>query len=139
VADPANAPGVTDDGFTLLSLANNHSLDGGSQALLQTRALMRESGAATAGAGESIAVAREPALAHTSNGTLAVLAYASVFPRGYEARAQVPGLASMRAHTHFTSSGPTTAPALYRLSMTRASRSSTTSAAAEPYGRRDTT
>ncbi|WP_211259872.1 CapA family protein [Streptomyces violens] len=102
VAAPENAVGVTADAFTVVSLANNHSLDGGYQALLDTRRLMRDSGVATAGAGENLAAAREPALLDTRRGRLAVLAYASVFPHGYEARAQVPGLAPMRAHTHFT-------------------------------------
>ncbi|WP_107123040.1 CapA family protein [Streptomyces caeruleatus] len=89
-------------GFDVVSLANNHSLDGGSLALLETRDLMRGAGVATAGAGEDGVAAHEPAVLDTGRGRVAVLAYASVFPRGYEARPGGSGLAPLRATTLYT-------------------------------------
>lgn len=99
IADPAHAPSIAAAGINVVSLANNHSLDGGSLALLKTRKLMRDSGVATAGAGENSAAAHEPAVIDTDRGRVAVLAYAAVFPHGYEARPGAPGLAPVRAST----------------------------------------
>ncbi|WP_158771675.1 CapA family protein [Streptomyces sp. NRRL S-340] len=102
IADPSHARGVAGAGVDVVSLANNHSLDGGTLALLETRALMRGSGVATAGAGENREDAHRPAVLDTRRGRVAVLAYASVFPCGYEARPGVPGLAPLRASTLYT-------------------------------------
>ncbi|MER7845238.1 CapA family protein [Kitasatospora sp. NPDC096077] len=102
IAEPAHATSITDAGINVVSLANNHSLDGGSLALLETRKLMLDSGVATAGAGENSAAAHRPAVIDTGRGRVAVLAYAAVFPRGYEARPGVPGLAPVRASTLYS-------------------------------------
>lgn len=102
VADPDHVPAFSGAGFTVMSLANNHILDGGHSAMLSTRDALQASGVATAGAGENLADARSPALLRRPGGTVAVLAYASVMPHGYEARAGTPGLAPLRAHTLYT-------------------------------------
>jgi hypothetical protein len=47
-------------------------------------------------AGADLGDARRPAFLDTDSGRVAVLAYASVFPHGYEARPGWPGLAPMR-------------------------------------------
>lgn len=101
VADPRFVPHLADAGIDVVSLANNHSVDGGFDALLETRDRVRAAGMATAGAGADVADARTPAVLDTDFGRVAVLAYASVFPHGYEARPGWPGLAPMRAHTHY--------------------------------------
>lgn len=101
VADPKFVPHLAEAGLNVLSLANNHSVDGGFDALLHTREAIRGVGIATAGAGADIVDARQPALVDTPHGRVAVLAYASVFPHGYEARPGWPGLAPMRAYTHY--------------------------------------
>ena len=49
-------------GIDFLSLANNHVGDFGAATLLETRALIRDAGIATAGAGANDAEAREPAI-----------------------------------------------------------------------------
>lgn len=56
---------------------------------------------ATCGAGKDLAEAREPAVVEAGGIKVAFLAYASVFPYGYEARMNVPGLAPMRAYNHY--------------------------------------
>lgn len=85
-------------GFRVMSLANNHMCDAGYAALLDTRERLHRQGVATCGAGENLAAAREPALVESGGVRIAFLAYASVFPMGYEARANVPGIAPLRAY-----------------------------------------
>ncbi|HSR24635.1 MAG TPA: CapA family protein [Candidatus Eisenbacteria bacterium] len=99
VAPAANAAHLAGAGFTVLSLANNHSVDGGYSAMLDTREGLRAHGAQTVGAGATLAEARAPAVVERNGVRVGFLAYASVFPHGYEARAGTPGLAPLRAHT----------------------------------------
>jgi poly-gamma-glutamate synthesis protein (capsule biosynthesis protein) len=101
VADPQFVPHLAQAGIGVVSLANNHSVDGGFDALVETRDRARAAGMATAGAGTDATDARRPAILDTGAGRVAVLAYASVFPHGYEARPGWPGLAPMRAFTHY--------------------------------------
>jgi poly-gamma-glutamate capsule biosynthesis protein CapA/YwtB (metallophosphatase superfamily) len=85
-------------GFNVMSLANNHILDAGYEAMLDTRSRLRAQGVQTCGAGDCSAAAREPAIVEAGGLRVAFLAYASVFPVGYEARSNRPGLAPMRAY-----------------------------------------
>ncbi|GHF41674.1 poly-gamma-glutamate synthesis protein (capsule biosynthesis protein) [Amycolatopsis bartoniae] len=101
-ADPAFASHLAKSGLDVFSLANNHSVDGGFAALLRTREVLEEQGAAVAGAGENQEAARRPAIRETPHGTVAVLAYSAVFPHGYEARPGWPGLAPLRAYSQYT-------------------------------------
>lgn len=102
VAPAANAPALVGAGFDVLSLANNHSVDGGYRALLASRDTLRSLGAHTAGAGTDLGDAHAPAIVERGGVRVGVLAYTSVFPHGYEARAGTPGLAVLRAHTRYT-------------------------------------
>src|SRR5437762_207799 len=61
-ADPANARVLGPAGFTVMSLANNHILDCGHAAMLETRQLMREQGIASAGVGANLDEALAPAI-----------------------------------------------------------------------------
>jgi poly-gamma-glutamate capsule biosynthesis protein CapA/YwtB (metallophosphatase superfamily) len=85
-------------GFNVLSMANNHIVDAGHAAMLQNRARLREQGVQTCGAGENLGDARKPAIIEVHGLRVAFLAYASVFPMGYEARSNVPGLVPLRAY-----------------------------------------
>jgi poly-gamma-glutamate capsule biosynthesis protein CapA/YwtB (metallophosphatase superfamily) len=85
-------------GFNVLSMANNHSVDAGHAAMLENRAQLRAQGVQTCGAGETLADARKPAILEKGGIRVAFLAYASVFPMGYEARSNVPGLVPLRAY-----------------------------------------
>lgn len=85
-------------GFNILSMANNHIVDAGHAAMLENRARLRAQGVSTCGAGLNLQDARTPAILERNGVRIAVLAYASVFPMGYEARSNVPGLAPMRAY-----------------------------------------
>lgn len=85
-------------GFNVLSMANNHIVDAGHAAMLENRASLRKQGVKTAGCGENLAAAREPAILEVGGKRVAVLCWASVFPMGYEARSNMPGLAPLRAY-----------------------------------------
>ena len=93
-------------GIDVVSMANNHIVDAGHAAMLDTRARLRAQGIATCGAGENLADARRPSILERNGCTVGILAYASVFPHGYEARSNVPGLAPLRAYNHFHETFP---------------------------------
>lgn len=88
-------------GFSVMSMANNHIVDAGHKAMLDTRARLRAQGVATCGAGENLNDARQPAVVEVCGLKIGFLAYACVFPSGYQARSNVPGLAPLRAHNHY--------------------------------------
>jgi poly-gamma-glutamate capsule biosynthesis protein CapA/YwtB (metallophosphatase superfamily) len=96
-----NLSAYADAGFNVMSLANNHIVDAGHAAMLETRARLRARGVATCGAGENLAEARRPAILEREGLKVGFLAYASIFPHGYEARSTVPGLVPLRAYNHF--------------------------------------
>lgn len=101
VSGTHNAVPLGEAGFDVLTAANNHTLDGGHSGLADTIAALHAAGVQTAGAGENLAQARA-ALCVTREGTrVAILSRASVFQPGYEARAEVPGLAPVRIHSHY--------------------------------------
>jgi poly-gamma-glutamate synthesis protein (capsule biosynthesis protein) len=97
-APASNLDVFSDVGFNVMSLANNHILDVGAAAMLETRARLRARGVQTCGAGESLADAHRPAILEAGGLRIAFLAYASIFPVGHEAQADKPGLASLRAY-----------------------------------------
>jgi poly-gamma-glutamate capsule biosynthesis protein CapA/YwtB (metallophosphatase superfamily) len=88
-------------GFDVMSMANNHIVDAGHAAMLETRARLAEQGVAACGVGRDLEDARRPARLVHEDTRVGFLAYASVFPHGYEAKANMPGLAPLRAYNHF--------------------------------------
>ncbi|OQA82996.1 MAG: Capsule biosynthesis protein CapA [Lentisphaerae bacterium ADurb.Bin242] len=59
-ADPASLPGLVKAGFTVFSLANNHSRDFGDEAFLETMRHIQDAGARFAGGGKNRAEAALP-------------------------------------------------------------------------------
>src|SRR5690606_1769437 len=88
-------------GFDAVSLASNHSLDWGVDAFIDTIDIFRAMGIQTAGAGRTIAEAREPVLLTKDGVTIAILAYCSVLLPQYWATETRPGVAPMRAETWY--------------------------------------
>jgi poly-gamma-glutamate capsule biosynthesis protein CapA/YwtB (metallophosphatase superfamily) len=82
---PALVAGLASAGIDVVSLANNHALDWGSEALLDTIERLERVGIASAGAGADLAGARRPAVLDTSGGRVAVLAFSNVLPEGFPA------------------------------------------------------
>ncbi len=100
LARPEGAAALGRAGFDVISMAGNHCLDWGNDALLETKANLEAAGLQVAGAGANIAEARRPALFTLGDGTrVAILAYSSILPQGYWADERRPGCAPMRAHT----------------------------------------
>ncbi len=100
---PENIDLLKEAKIDVVSFANNHSMDFGPEAILQTLDLLDKYGIAHAGAGANIVEARKPAFVERKGMTLAFLAYATNIntPRGFGAAAQKPGLAQIRLHAYF--------------------------------------
>ncbi|OPZ83146.1 MAG: Capsule biosynthesis protein CapA [bacterium ADurb.Bin429] len=94
-ADPAVLPGLRAGGVEAVSLANNHTLDYGRDALLQTLEHLTKSGIAAAGAGRSLTEASRPVLFDIKGRRVAFLAASRVLPStSWYARTNTPGLAA---------------------------------------------
>ncbi len=67
----------------LVSIANNHMLDYGEEALLETMALLKRRGIAYSGAGRNLAEARRAAQVKIGNTKIALAAYSLTFPESF--------------------------------------------------------
>ena len=98
---PHMASIFSDCGFDVVSVASNHSMDWGPDAMLDTIDVLRKRGIATVGAGANLAEARTPAIVERNGVRIAFLAYCSVLHEGYEAGPNHPGVAPLRVHTYY--------------------------------------
>jgi poly-gamma-glutamate synthesis protein (capsule biosynthesis protein) len=78
-------------GIDVVSLANNHSLDYGRTAFLDTIANARRFGLRTTGGGSSLTTARRPAIVRRGGLRVAFLGFSDVRPLGFDAGAGRPG------------------------------------------------
>ena len=101
VSTPDQARPLKSAGFDVMSLANNHAVDASHEGLMQTIDLLRRMDIHMVGAGANLAEARRPDHVIAAGQRVGFLAFTSVFPAGYEARATTPGVAPMRAHAHY--------------------------------------
>jgi len=99
-AHPETALALALAGFDVLSLANNHAMDYGSQGLFDTRDHLKQYGIASVGAGANAAEAHAPVILERNGLRLAFLAYVDVPVEkdGFDARtwiatASQPGIA----------------------------------------------
>lgn len=88
-------------GFDVVSVASNHSLDWGPDALLDTIGVLQARGIQTVGAGRNIDEARTPVVVNRNGVRVAFLAYCSVLREGYAAGSSSPGVAPLRASTSY--------------------------------------
>ncbi len=79
-ADPQCAPALKRAGFSVVTLANNHMMDFGEVALLETLRHLDESGILSAGAGQTLAAARHKAVLQVKGAKVAFLAYSLTLP-----------------------------------------------------------
>jgi poly-gamma-glutamate capsule biosynthesis protein CapA/YwtB (metallophosphatase superfamily) len=93
-------------GFHVMTCANNHVVDGGYGGLEDTLELLREQGIAVTGAGADIAEATRPAILERNGLRMAFLGFCSVYPVGYEARGDRPGIAPLRVRTFYADPDP---------------------------------
>ena len=106
MAEPRCAEGLRGAGVSAVSVANNHTVDGGHEGLIETLDVLRGLGIPAAGGGRDLEEARKPAVVRHSEGRVALLAYSSVFPHGFEARTGVPGVAPLRVDTFYAMPDP---------------------------------
>ncbi|MER8562661.1 CapA family protein [Mesorhizobium sp. M0578] len=97
-APKSNGSALAQAGFDVMAVANNHIVDAGHEGLIDTLNLLHSQGIKTVGAGANLAEATAAAIIEHQGIKIGFLGFASVFPVGYEARAEVPGLAPMRVH-----------------------------------------
>lgn len=98
-ADPALLDRLVDAGVDVVSLANNHALDYGLEALRETITLAEQAGLHVVGAGEDAEEAYAPALVEVGDTTVAVIGVSHVLPSmTWAATEDRPGLASAYDH-----------------------------------------
>ena len=88
-------------GINIVSMASNHAMDWGPDALLDTIEMFRGMGKTVIGAGRDEDEARKPAMIELNGVRIAILAYCSVLRDGQAAGKGKAGIAPMRAHTHY--------------------------------------
>ncbi|MGH9166204.1 MAG: CapA family protein [Acidimicrobiales bacterium] len=93
-APPSAAATLAAAGVDVANLANNHSLDFGPDAMLETVAHLRDAGVVTVGAGADGAAAYAPAMFSVAGTRVAVLGATRVVPRRDWAAGEGPGVAS---------------------------------------------
>lgn len=91
-AIPASIEGLAFAGFDVLSLANNHSLDWGREALVQTIDLLDTKGIVAVGAGRDKLTANEVKIKEVNGVKIAFLAYTDLMPTGFKATEKNAGI-----------------------------------------------
>ena len=99
---PSNLAALKAGNFNVLSLANNHILDFGFDALEQTLQALDKEGASYTGAGRNLTDALKPVVLEQSGQRFGFLALAGAFPPAYAASAAQAGLAPIRVKTAYT-------------------------------------
>jgi hypothetical protein len=101
---PGLAAIFKDCGFDVVSVASNHAMDWGDEAMLDSIENLHKLGLKTIGAGRDLREAREPVVIEKKGVKVGFLGYCSVLREGYAAGPHKPGVAPLRAHTFFSPS-----------------------------------
>jgi poly-gamma-glutamate synthesis protein (capsule biosynthesis protein) len=121
-------PKIIDDvkamGVDAVTLANNHMMDYGPEALIDTLATCDQAGVLRCGAGRTLAEALAPAWLEAGGKKIALISVSSTLPLGSEATDGTPGIAPIRVYfsleidTNLINEQPGTVPIVH--SWTRA-------------------
>lgn len=98
-APESSAAALQRAGFTVLSLANNHSFDRGRLGLVHTMEVLRRRGIGLVGAGLTPQAAQQPLIITKHGLRIAFLAYTTWQPEGYLSLPEAPALALADAAT----------------------------------------
>jgi poly-gamma-glutamate synthesis protein (capsule biosynthesis protein) len=90
---PRGALALSEAGFDVISLANNHSLDYGKSALADTVRLLSHEGIRSVGGGETLTDAHKPRILCVRGVRVAFLAYLGLFPSTLPLHHGEPGIA----------------------------------------------
>lgn len=96
---PSAVEGLKKAGITVVTLANNHSMDYGAEGLADTMATLKKSGVSFVGAGANLADARIPLIADVRGTRVAVLGYSLTLPSEFWAGKDRPGTAPLLEKT----------------------------------------
>lgn len=91
-ANPRVIEGLTHAGFDVLSLANNHILDWGKEALVDTISILKENNIIPIGAGTTASDANECARITVKGTTFCFLAFTNLYPSSLAATKNTPGI-----------------------------------------------
>jgi poly-gamma-glutamate synthesis protein (capsule biosynthesis protein) len=83
-------------GLDVATLANNHTMDYGAEALLDSLAAFEEAGVATVGAGANLAAAAAPVYRVVQDRTVAIIACSSTLSELSAATGELPGVAPLK-------------------------------------------
>ncbi len=100
-AGPELAPSLREVGIGLVTIANNHALDYGTEGLSDTLSSLRDAGVVAVGGGRDLEEATQPALVSVGEASVAVFGLASTLPPGFAAGPGRPGIAPIRARSSF--------------------------------------
>jgi poly-gamma-glutamate capsule biosynthesis protein CapA/YwtB (metallophosphatase superfamily) len=95
-APPTAAGGLARAGFDVVSVANNHTMDYGGDALADTLTSLSEAGVMPVGAGPDLEAAAAPIFLERRGQRFAFFALSDILPPGSAAGAQRPGVAPAR-------------------------------------------
>lgn len=96
LVDPAVAEDLGHAGFTIMTVATNHTRDFGAEAFMDTISHLQHAGIATVGGGENLAAAQEPQIVEIGMTRLGVIAVSCLLPPDYAATAGRPGISPVR-------------------------------------------
>lgn len=101
-SEPRAVEALKAAGMDVVGLANNHSMDYGPEAILETLEVLDRAGIAHAGAGSNVEEAHRPAVLERKGTRLAFLSYSSVFiPDFFPAQKDRPGIAVVKLNTSY--------------------------------------
>lgn len=100
-SDPAAISALTGAGFNVISVASNHAMDWGEDALVDTIDHLRAQGVVAVGAGRNLDEAREPQLIEKNGVKVAVLARCSIVSPGMAAETARAGVAPVLVYTAY--------------------------------------
>lgn len=94
--NPQGIVGLKNSGIDVITLANNHALDCGAEALQDTISLLDQYKIYHAGAGLNIDEAKRPARFNIGNKKISFLGYSYIMPSGFQPTETKPGIAPAR-------------------------------------------
>lgn len=93
---PVNARFLKEAGFDVLSVANNHSKDFGTQAFLDTLDLLARNNIIPSGGGKNTDEANQYRVIRVKGKRVAFLSYSDILPVGFASSLSSPGVASLK-------------------------------------------
>ena len=98
---PQMVEGLLEAEFDALTLANNHIMDFGEEAMFETFDVLKAHSIPYTGAGKDLGEAARPVILERNSLKVGLLAYSSTLPQGFSAGPKEPGVNPLRAKTSY--------------------------------------